>query len=73
MPILWCLVVVVNFPIGFLGVPDNRTEVMLTVGVVVRRKAVERLDGLYQSQHIGECLYPWRYHNVLAAPAKLVV
>src|SRR5258708_20859079 len=53
--------------------PHDRTKVMLAVGVVIRRKAVERLDGVYQSQHIGECPYPRRYHNVPAAFAELVV
>ncbi len=73
MPVLQRSIVVVDFPIRLLTVPVDRTEVMFTIRVVVRCEVVELLDGLYQAQHIGECLYPRRYHNVMAAPAELVV
>ena len=43
---------------------------MIAVGVVVWGEAVERLDGLYQPQHVGECPYPRRNHHILAAAAE---
>ena len=73
MPVLQRSIVVVDFPVRRLTVPDNRTEVMLAVRVVVRREGIERLDGHRSVPvRLGAPVRPC-YEYVSAAPTELVI
>ncbi len=73
MPVLQRSVVVVDFPVRLFTVPDNRTEVMSTAWVVVRRKGIERPDSSDQSWYVRQPLDAMGYEGIPAASAELVI
>lgn len=54
MPVLQRSIVVVDFPVRLFAVPVDRTEVMLTIWVVVRSERIEVLHGLQQPRYVRQ-------------------
>jgi hypothetical protein len=60
-------------PSRCIFVPDNLTHVVFAPGVDARGKGIEHLNSTNLAQYIGQCLYALRYHDLLGAPAELII